>query len=120
MTTWDNRGAAYNEKRDGSLEEYFEDHDGISAFPLFYGYGQFKMLWDRGYLMPSVSIIRVMWNVGRGDEHFGVVDENTLEGISAPMHSGRPGIHDVRKVLDDKKCPAWEAQYLDPKPTPRR
>jgi hypothetical protein len=110
----------YHPKRDGALEEYLKAHNGFTCMPLFKGYGQYKMLWDKGYLQPRVSVIRLMWNVGRGDEHFIVTKDNRLEGCTGlEFHSGRPGIHDPKVVLSARNCPVWEAQHLNRKPTPR-
>ena len=119
MNFYDGRRAAYNEQRDGHLDEYLRTHDGSAAFPLFRGHEQFKMLWERGYLEPQVSIIRVMWNIMRDDEHYRVIDEKTLEGIFATAHGGLAGMHDAEKFLGDENCSAWEAQNLNPYPTPR-
>jgi hypothetical protein len=98
----------YNQEQHGDLEKYFEVYNGISAFPLFKGTKHFKMLWDQGYIEPGITTIRVMWNMGRDDEHFDIVDENTLEGIAAPAHSGRSGRHSIN-ILD--KCPSYEIHY---------
>lgn len=111
------RNGAYNEERDGPIERYLETHNGISTFPLFTGYDSFKMLLDKGYIIPGRSIIRLMWNIGREDEHFFVLDEKTLEGISnIPAHAGREGRFNVKKLLGSKDCPCWEAQRLNPNP----
>ena len=110
---FDTSGAAYNPERDGSLEEYLRTHDGLSAFPLFHGYAQYKMLWDEGYLVPDWSVIRLMWNVGRGDEHFFVKGEFELVGVhDIQAHAGREGIHDPREILEEGVC--FEASGLNP------
>jgi hypothetical protein len=80
----------YDRKRDGSLEEYFETHDGHSCFPLFKGHAHYKLLWNKGYLQPEMSIIRLMWNIGREDEHFLVKSKDILQGIEAPAPGCRP------------------------------
>jgi len=105
---------------DGTLEAYLGTHDGYSAFPLFRGYRHYKMLWRRGYLEPGLSVIRLMWNIGRDDEHFIVHGEYEIEGISATAHAGRPGKYDPRKLLSERNCPPWEAQHLNLDPKPRR
>ncbi len=97
-------GAAYNPKRDGSLEKYFETHDGLLAFSLFRGFDQFEMLRKEGWLGPRITIIRLMWNVGRGDEHFEVTDNFQLLGLEAQAHAGREGVHDPQKVLEEGPC----------------
>ncbi|MEK6933594.1 MAG: hypothetical protein AABW75_01825 [Nanoarchaeota archaeon] len=66
------------------------------------------MLWNQGYIEPNITTIRVMWNIGRGDEHFDIVNKNTLRGIAAPAHSGRPGDHSI-SLLD--KVPSYEIHY---------
>ncbi len=109
----------YNPKRDGTLGDYLESHGGgSSAFPLFKDYAHFKMLWDSGYLEPDISFIRIMYNVGRFDEHYSVKGEFGLEGIPLEYHGGKPGIHDPRILL--RNVPPWEAQHLNPEPKPRK
>ena len=105
----------YTPKRDGPLENYLESRRfGImppnAVYPLFKGYEHFQQLWDKGYLEPNVSCIRLMWNIGRHDEHFGVIGEDTIEGIELPAHSGRPGRHSAREILSNGPC--WEVHYL--------
>ena len=97
-------GAAYSAKRDGPLEQYFETHDGSSACSLFQGYDQFEMLKKEGWLGPRLTIIRLMCNVGRGDEHFEITDDFQLLGLEANAHSGREGVHDPKKVLEEGPC----------------
>ncbi len=78
----------YKLERDGSLEKYLEIHDGITSFPLFKGIEIYQKLFDEGYLVPNVSVIRLMWNIGREDEHFLVLEDGKLEGLSLSAHSG--------------------------------
>ena len=113
-----NFGQWYDSRRDGDLADYLREHNGSRASNLFKGFKQYRMLWQKGYLEPEVSIIRIMYDVGRGDEHYLVVGENKLKGIDVPYHPGKSGIHDPRKLLS-RGCPAWEAQSLNPHPIPR-
>ncbi|MDP4012970.1 MAG: hypothetical protein Q8R00_05205 [Candidatus Nanoarchaeia archaeon] len=104
--------AHYQPKRDGTLAEYLKTHNGISCFPLFRGYSWYKELWKKEYLMPG-SIIRLMWNVGRGDEHFLVLEKDKLQGIGQGTgHGGREGIHHPKEILTNKG-PQWEAHRLN-------
>ncbi|MEK6910175.1 MAG: hypothetical protein AABW82_00190 [Nanoarchaeota archaeon] len=89
------------------------------SFPLFKGLEQYKLLWNEGFLVPDYSVIRVMWNVCRGDEHYGVLQDGRLEGIKAPAHQGNPGVHDAkdllfRKLGREKLVMAFEAHHLIP------
>jgi hypothetical protein len=102
--------AAYDEKRDGPLSSYIEARDGTGTFTLFKGFEHFDMLRREGWLAPNMSVIRVMWNTFRGDEHFGVTEDFQLEGIENRSHGGRPGIHDPRTLLAE--TPPFEAQRL--------
>lgn len=104
----------YDPERDGSLNEYLNKHDGYISFPLFKGYEHYQLLWDEGYLEPYVSAIRVMWNIGRDDEHYLVKSELELEGLEGPRHAGKPGVHGVRDILTDNG-PPWEAHHLIPR-----
>ena len=99
----------YIPKRDGPLEEYLRSHNGYSGtFSLFKGYRYYGIMKKRGYLIPNCTIIRLMWNVVRGDEHFGVTEDFQLMGIGQDTpHPGRPGIHDPRKILSSRN-PCWE------------
>ena len=111
---------AYRGEKDGPIEDYLLLYDGRSTFPLFRSYEPFKILWDRGYIEPDITIVRLMWNVGRGDEHFQVMGEDTLEGITGlPAHSGRAGKFSARELLGSKNCPVWEVHNLNPNPIPR-
>jgi hypothetical protein len=85
---------------------------------LFKGHEYFQKLWEEGYLMPGASIIRVMYNTSRGDEHYLVLGEKELKGLQIPLHSGMPGTHHPKIILRED-TPPWEAQALNPKPVPR-
>ena len=102
----------YDPKRDGTLAEYFKIHDGHSSFPLFRGYKMFKRLRDEAWLLPDFSTVRLMWNVGRGDEYFGVNEDYFLIGLEANFHSGRPGVHDPLVVLGARGAPMWEVNHI--------
>ena len=115
---FDSRGAAYDAKRDGSLSEYLKTHDGYMAFPLFYGLQQYHMLWDEGWIVREYSIIRIMWNVGRGDEHYLVIGRDNVKGIENDAHGGAKGFFDMGKLLNDRDGICWEAQHLSIIPTP--
>ena len=105
--------AIYDPKRNGSLEEYLESHDGNSACPLFKGYEHYKMIWDRGLFIPDMSFIRIMWNMGRDDEHYLVTGQFEITEFENESHGGMPGKYNPRKVLRGR-CPAWEARHLKP------
>jgi hypothetical protein len=96
-----------------SLEEYLKVYDGSRAFPLFKGYAHYKMIWDKGLFIPDWSIIRIMFDRGRGDEHYWVTGEFEITGLEHEYHGGKPGKHDPRKVLAGE-CSVWEAQHLKP------
>lgn len=104
-------GGEYNPKTDGTLEEYLTTHNGRSAFPLFRGLKYFNVMKERGWLEPRWTIVRLMWNSFRGDEHFIVTEDFQLEGMEGPAHSGREGIHAPSKILK-MNGPRWEIQHL--------
>jgi hypothetical protein len=107
----------YVPERDGELKTYLERQDG-GTFCLFKGYKQYKMLWDQGFLEPDITHIRLMWNIGRGDEFFGVRGLHEIEGYdNIPFHTARSGIHDPKKVLEEG--PGFEVHYFNPNPVPR-
>ena len=101
----------YVPKRGGSLEKYLETHDGHSVFPLFRGPKMFEILMKKGYFLPDYSVVRLMWNVGRGDEHFYVDKDYKLVGVDVPVHAGRHGVHSYKDILKDDG-PSWEASSL--------
>jgi len=91
----------YDPRYDGSVFYYCRRIIENNAFPLFSVEKHYQLLWNEGLLIPDFSVIRVMWNTGRDDEHFLVVNENTLQGIgnSSGRHSGRPGTHSIDQIL---------------------
>jgi hypothetical protein len=99
-------GGAYDFKRDGPLKKYFETHDGLNCFPLFRGFEIYDELWDEGWLCPLQSNVRVMWGLGRGDEHYGVLSKTELEGTELKYHSGKAGIYFPKEILS--QGPNWE------------
>lgn len=103
-------GASYNEMRDGPLGEYLRTHDGYNAFPLFKGIDDFEMLRQQGWLEPRISVIRLMYNVGRDDGHYVVTEDFKLEGLQANAHSGDEGIFEPAELLKD--APPFEGHHL--------
>jgi hypothetical protein len=101
--------ACYSPKRDGPLGKFLAEI-GHGTFPLFQGLKDFEMLQKEGWLAPRMSMIRLMWNVGRDDEHFEVTEDFKLEGIIANAHSGKPGIHEPAKIFEN--APPFEAHRL--------
>ena len=107
-------GGEYNEERDGPLERYFETHDGFSTFPLFRGPSIYERIWNEGYIIPRFTWLRLMWNLGRDDEHFAILEDGGLEGIShAPAHAGRPGNYEYTDIIfDNPNTPCFELGNL--------
>jgi len=101
----------YHPEVDGTLEEYLQTHNGRTAFPLFRGIKYFTIMKKRGWLEPRWTIVRLLWNTGRGDEHFFVTENFQLEGMEGPAHSGREGIHAPSKILK-MDGPLWEIYNL--------
>jgi hypothetical protein len=112
LDSFDAEYCGYNPERHGPLEEYFKKYDGWSACPLFSGVDLFYQLRDEAWLLPDFSVLRLMWNVGRGDEHFIVVEDYMLMGASANFHGGRPGIHDPKEIIGLDDSPYWEIQNI--------
>lgn len=93
------------------LEDYLDTHDGRAAFPLFRGVDIFHVMREKGWLAPRYTIVRLMWNFGREDEHFFVTEDFQLQGIEAAHHGGREGIHSPEEILG-KSGVGWEIQHL--------
>lgn len=91
----------YVPELDGSLEEYLRERDGFSATPLFFGSDSYRLLWDEGWLIPEISVVRLMWNIGRDDEHFFVINRDTIQGTGGTSrHAGRPGVFRIEEIFD--------------------
>ena len=112
LCSFDKEFYVYSPKIHGSLEKYLQKYNGITTFPLFRGIEWFYVLRDRCYLLPEFSTIRLMWNVGRGDEHFDVDEDYRLVGIgNGSFHAGRPGVHKPEDIIKDAG-PCFEAFHL--------
>ncbi len=102
----------YDPKKHGSLDDYLKIQlDSTGTFCLFKGVKQFNLLWDAGYIISNFTCIRLMYNLGRGDEHYCVIDKNTVSGVNAGFHAGKPGTHEIKDILA-KDAPAFEAHPL--------
>lgn len=84
------------------IVKYLRKHDGFQVHPLFEGYPQFEFLKAQNLLVPRITSLRLMWNLGRWDEHFSITEDFKLEGILLNAHSGRPGIHEPKEILEIK------------------
>jgi len=110
----------YQPKRDGALDDFLQvQFDSIGTYRQFKGVGQFNLLWERGYLVPQFSCIRLMYNLGRGDACYAVIDQKTLSGLDAGFHSGEPGRHQLRYILT-KNAPPFEAHHMEEDPEKRK
>jgi hypothetical protein len=97
----------YQKERDGKLSDFIEERCfGGPASALFKGIEAFNMLEEKNLLKNGHTSIRVMWNVGRGDEHYTVVEQNgeiMLEGVtSTKSHDGMAGLHKPEDILERK------------------
>lgn len=104
------RSACYNQERDGPLDVFLDTRNSGGTFALFDGLDAYELLKREGWLAPRISIIRLMWNAGRGDAHFQVTEDFRLEGIANAAHGGEPGIHEPADVFKD--APPFEAHAL--------
>jgi len=98
----------YNPERDGPLNEYFENME-HGTFPLFRGIDQYRMLWNLGYIEPNLTGLRMMFNVGRFDEHYLIIDKDTVVGCGK-VHGGLPGKHNIEEILGEDS-PPFEVHY---------
>ncbi len=105
----------YKPIRDGPLDKYIQKRDGgINCWPSFKGPEWYEKLWEEGYLLPYKTILRLMWNFGRDDEHFIVTEEGKLQGIhDISAHQGRKGVFGYRRILLTRG-PLYETQWLAP------
>jgi hypothetical protein len=49
----------YDQKRHGSIEDYLTLAKDAHATPEFHGYADYAQLWEKGYLIPDKSVIRL-------------------------------------------------------------
>jgi hypothetical protein len=102
--------SCYLPERDGALEQYLAAQFRGDVFRLFKGFEHFELLRAQGWFVPGMSAIRVMYNVGRGDEIYSVTESFQLKGIEHSEHGAPPGIVDPAVLL--AKAPPFEAHSL--------
>ena len=97
----------YQKERDGKLSDFLEARCfGGGTTALFKGMEGFDLLKEKNLLKSEMTLIRVMWNVGRGDEYYAVVEsggEIMLQGITTGSHDGIPGLHKPEDILEKRK-----------------
>ena len=103
---------SYTPEIHGKLEQYLKEHDGRICTPFFHGIEWFYKLRDKAYFIPGFSAIRLMWNIGREDEHF-YIDKNynLIGATSLPAHRGRPGKHAPEDIITEDG-PGFEALHI--------
>lgn len=111
-------GVWYEPSRDGTIEEYIQHCKDERVPKCFKGPEQFQQLVDLGYMTPDITTIRIMYTYSRGDEHYGVNGDFNLEGIVAPQHAGKEGIHNPQELLSGN-TPYFEIDNINPNPEPR-
>lgn len=110
------RATHYRGSIDGDIKKYLiEAHSNGMVCPTFKGYEPFEQLWDLGVVTPQITSIRLMFNIGRGDEHYIVADKEHLEGIVIKAHPGQEGLHITKELLTKTKADYWEVNGLNPK-----
>jgi hypothetical protein len=90
-------------KEYNSLEEYIANRNQGGAEPLLFGYHAFNYLWKNN-LLKQGDIIRTNLQGNHIDGHYRINSKGKLEGIEAArgVYSGKPGIHNPRKILNTK------------------
>ena len=110
------RATHYRGSIDGDIKQYLiESHSNGMVSPTFKGYESFEQLWDLGVVTPKITSIRLMFNIGRGDENYIVADKEHLEGIVVNAHPGQEGLHNTEEILTKTKADYWEVSMLHPK-----
>lgn len=108
----------YNSERE-TLEEFLAQCEEDRIPFAFKGYEPFQELWNKGYIEPLITLIRLMYSHGRCDECYLVVNEHELEGLDLETHSGKSGAHDPKELLSGD-APYWEISSLNHYPEPRK
>ena len=111
-------GVWYDPSRDGTIAEYIMYCRNERVPRCFKGHEQFQQLIDLGYITPNITSIRIMYNINREDEFYGVVDNFQLEGVILKAHSGKGGIHNPKELLS-KDTPYFEIDMMNPNPKPQ-
>jgi len=88
-----------------STEEYLRHCKENNFYPLLKGYEYFKSFLENEIIEPCITIIRTYYTRGGMDEFFGVTLDRRLEGLEAPAHGGRTGIHEPEKILSLENSP---------------
>jgi hypothetical protein len=96
---------------DGPIEKFISLHEEEGTPPCFRGVYPYYELWDRGWVEPEITSIRLMMGDGRSDEHYLVLDKDQLEGIQLAFHSGRSNSYNPRNLLPT--APYWEIDGLN-------
>lgn len=109
------RATHYRGRIDGDIKEYLiEMHSNGAVAPSFRGHEPFKQMWEMGIITPEIASIRLVHGSGM-DEHYMIINENTMEGISLMAHSGKPGFHNIQDILSKTEAPFWEISGLHPR-----
>lgn len=109
------RATHYRGSIDGDINAYLKEmHKNGAVCASFVGYEPFKQIWDLGVMHPGIASIRLVHGQGL-DEHYIVVDEINLEGVSLNAHSGKGGLHNTKELLTKTEAKFWEVDGLDPK-----
>lgn len=105
----------YRGEIDGDIKEYLiRRHSDGGVCPSFIGYEPFRQLWKMGVITPEITSIR-LYIPARHDEHYIVIDENIVEGVELPAHSGQPGLYNIKDLLTKTKADYWEVEGLNPR-----
>lgn len=92
----------------GSLENYLRLYDSVISFPLFRGYDHYALLWDKGYLVPGVSIIHRVKRRGDDETYLVISKEQIMRLEECPGFGENP---DIRELLELWEC--WGVQHIN-------
>ena len=103
----------YYKPEDGTIEDWIEWSEDKNIPVVFKGYEALHQLWDKGYIFPGRTYLRINWSEC-SDNHYLILGRNVLEGIDVPVHGGIEGLHLAEKILSE--APNWDIYRYNPEP----
>ena len=110
-------GAFYVPERDGDILKYLSQQEADWYPRGFKTFEHFKMLtgaWVINIELPQLHNIRIMYNDGRCDECYTLIDLENCEWIDT-KHAGAPWTHKIEDLLNWNTFEWWEISGIDPK-----
>ncbi len=89
----------YKPAHDGTLHEYITRCNQNRTPPTFKGVQFFPQLVELGYIVPDISVVRIVLSHAAFDQAYAVQENMKLAGLDLPLHSGISGEHTLDELL---------------------